>query len=117
VLALFALILVVGYAFASSWAVRRGRSTLVACAAAAFLLLVVTAVLLGSRYHVPSTLRLVTYVLGFAAPVIVVPTAMLWARTAEDAQPPATSLPIALVGAGVGFVLGYLTVVFGFGTW
>lgn len=115
-LALFAATLIGGYAFASSWAVRRGRSALLMAASAALLTLVGGATFLGLWYSVPSTLRLIVYVLGFMGPIIVVPTVLLWHR-AKDAPPSASLLALALVGAGLGFAIGYVIVVFGIGVW
>jgi len=115
-LAILTVTFIGGYALVASWAVRRSRSALLLSAVVAALFLVAAATFLGFWHTVPSMLRLTMYILGFVGPVIVVPTALLWRRT-TNALPSTGSFPIALVGAGLGLVLGYFIVVFGFGTW
>jgi hypothetical protein len=115
-LLLSALAVIGGYALLASWAYRIGGEYVIACAGAALLLIACGALLLAARYDVPSTSRLMVYMLGFAGPVVVVPTALLLLlpRASRFAIAP---LAVAIAGAALGFVLGFLFVVFGMGMW
>ena len=83
-------------------------------AASALGLLVLGGVLLGYRFAVPSTPRLLLYLLAFSAPAVLLPTLLLWAQRARP-RVQAAALPLALVGGVIGLGVGWLVVVDGLG--
>lgn len=112
---LYCVILVLGYAPAAAWAVRRGGSERLWAAAASTLgLIVLLGVLLGYRFAVPSTPRLLLYLLAFSAPAVLLPTLLLWAQRGRSrTQAPA----LALAGSAIGLGVGWLVVVYGLRVW
>lgn len=113
---LYAVLLVVAYAVAASWAVSHGsRRRLWLTALATLVLLGAAAVLLGRHYAVPSLGRLLLYKMAFTGPVVVVPTVLL---SFSKARPTWVGwLPVALLGACIGIICGWVLVVFGLGVW
>ncbi len=111
---LMILAFVVAYAGAASWAVRTGgHPRLWGAGGLALLAIVILAWLVGVLYSVPSIGRLVLYATALLAPTVVVTNVLL-------AGGPTSRVPRAvraMVGAIVGFVCGFLLVVFGLGVW
>jgi hypothetical protein len=98
---------IVAYVLVASWAYRRGRAVLSLCAAAFLVVLLIAAMGLAPLFDVPTTPRLFLYVLLIGAPIVMVPTwllLILHGNTFSAVGP----VPIAAVGAAVGFVLGYM---------
>ena len=113
----FVVLLVVVYPVAASWAVTRGGPhRLWLTGSATLLLIAAAAVLLGRHYGVPSLARLLLYAMAFTGPVVVVPTVLL---SFSKAPGPAWAgrLPVAVLGACVGLICGWVLVVFGLGVW
>lgn len=114
---LYCVILVLGYAPAAAWAVRRGGSErLWGVAASTLGLIVLLGVLLGYRFAVPSTPRLLLYLLAFSAPTVLLPTLLLWAQRGRP-RTQAPALALALSGSAIGLGVGWLVVVYGLGVW
>jgi len=113
---LFVVILVAGYAVAASWAAPHGPSRLWLTAMATLLLIAVAGVLLGRHYAVPSLSRLLLYTVALTGPIVFVPTTML-SFTTGTRSTLATALPTAVLGACLGFVCGFVIVVFGLRVW
>lgn len=114
---LYCVLLVVGYASAAAWAVRRGGGgALWGVAASTLGLLLLGGGLLGYGFAVPSTPRLLLYLLAFSAPAVLLPTLLLWARRGRP-RVQAAAVPIALVGGVIGLGVGWVVVVYGLGVW
>jgi len=113
---LFVLILVAGYAVAASWVTPHGLSRLWLTAIATLLLIVVAGVLLGRHYAVPSLARLLLHTVTLTGPIVFVPTTML-SFTIGTRSTLASALPTAVLGACLGFVCGFVMVVFGLRVW
>ena len=113
---LFLIILVAAYAATASWASHYGQARLWLTAAAAFLLIVAFAVMLGRRFDVPSLFRLLLYALTLTGPIVLVPTAML-SLFASSKPAPVKALPTAILGACLGLACGFVMAVFGLGMW
>lgn len=114
---LFYVILILAYAPAAAWAVRSGGSRRLWLLAATTLGLVfLGGILLGYHFAVPSTFRLLVYLLAFTAPAVLLPTLLLWAQGARPGAQ-AAALPIALVGGVIGLGVGWVLVVYGLGVW
>lgn len=113
---LYVVVLAVAYAVAASWAVcHGGRRRLWLTGSATLILLVAAAVLLGRYYAVPSLARLLLYKMAFTGPVVVVPTVLLSFSKARPTW--AGRLPVAVLGACIGSICGWVLVVFGLGVW
>lgn len=114
---LYCVVLVLSYALTAAWAVRSGNGGRLWGVATSMLgLLVLGGVLLGYAYAVPSTPRLLLYLLTFSAPAVLLPTLLLWAQRGwPRAQAPA--LVLALVGSAIGLGVGWVVVVYGLGVW
>ena len=109
-------VLIGGYAVAASWAVCRGLGRLWSTATASLLLIVAGGIIIGRYYSVPSLSRLLLYVVVLTAPVVLVPTVMLsLSRTPRLTF--AKPFPTAILGACVGFVCGWVVVVYGLRVW
>ena len=104
------------YAVAASWAVCHGLGRLWSTAAASLLLIVVGGILLGRYYSVPSLSRLLFYMMALTAPLVFVPTAMLSFSTTPKTTL-AKSLPTAIFGACIGFLCGWVVVVYALRVW
>lgn len=114
---LYCVMLVLGYALAEAWAARRGGSgRLWGVAASTLGLILLGGILLGYRFAVPSTPRLLLYLLAFSAPAVLLPTLLLWAQRARP-RARAAALPIALAGGVIGLAVGWIVVVYGLGVW
>jgi putative flippase GtrA len=113
-----AIALIAAYVLVASWAYRRGRRMLVKCAAAFLAVLVVASLVMGLVFSVPSLVTLMAYVLLLGAPIVIVPTWLLMLLYSNiDRKENALAvgpIPVALVGAAVGFVLGYMMTVVAF---
>jgi hypothetical protein len=101
------------YVAAAAWAAGRGRAPLAAVAALALAIVVLSALVLGHQYAVPSIPRLLLFKLAFVGPAVVVPFLLLWPRAAPGHAP----LGLALLGAVGGLLAGWVIVVFGLGVW
>jgi hypothetical protein len=106
------LAVIVSYVLIASWAYKRGRRMLVKCAAAFLALLIVVAMAGAPLFEVPTTPQLFLYVLLIGAPIVIMPTwllLLLYSNRDRKAEGSAIGpIPIAAVGAAVGFVLGYM---------
>ena len=115
-----AIALIVAYVLVASWAYRRGRRMLVKCALAFLVLLVVASLVAGMAFSVPSTLTLMAYVLLVGTPIVIMPTWLLLLLYSNiDRKENANALgpiPVAVVGAAVGFVIGFMLTVVAFPT-
>jgi len=112
----FVVVVVVAYALAASWAAQHGRGRLWLTAAGFLLLVVVSGVLLGRHYSVPSLPRLILYVVALTGPIVAIPTTML-SRAATTKSTMMAALPTAILGACIGLVCGFVIVVFGLKVW
>jgi len=113
---LFVVLFVAAYAVAVSWAARHGTRCLGSTAAAALLLIALIGMGLGRYYAVPSLSRLLLYALALTGPIVVLPTAMLaFAPAVRSTRH--KSLAIAVLGASLGFVCGFVIVVYGLRVW
>ncbi len=113
---LYVVLLVVAYAVAASWAVSHGgRRRLWLTGSATLVLLAAAAVGLGRHYAVPSVARLLLYKMAFTGPVVVVPTVLLSLSKAPPTW--AGRLPVAVLGACIGIICGWVLVVFALGVW
>jgi Kef-type K+ transport system membrane component KefB len=114
-LALVALLLIVGYPAAATRAVRRGRRALLILAASTLLLICAAGVMLGVYHRVPSIPRLLLYALTLTLPAVLLPTLLLALRQ-HDANRGRT-FGIALAGAMVGLLCGWLLAIYGLRGW
>lgn len=108
--------LVVGYAIAASLSARHGLGRLWLTASMALLLILVGGVLLGRYYAVPSLSRLLIYEVARTGPVVLVPTTMLSFVTSVRGDR-ARALSMAVAGACLGLMCGFVIVVFGLRVW
>lgn len=114
---LYVVLLVVAYGMAASWTVSHGGLLrLWLMGSATLLLIAVAAILLGWHYAVPSLARLLLYAMVFTGPVVVVPTVLL-SFSKGPGSGWAGRLPVAVLGACIGVVCGWVLVVFGLGVW
>ena len=114
---LYVVFLVVGYAVAASWAVSYGGPRrLWITGSATLLLIAVAGSVLGRHYAVPSQTRLLLYAMAFTGPVVVVPTVLLSFSRAHAPTWPGR-LPVAVLGACIGVICGWILVVFGLRAW
>ena len=113
---LFSIILVGAYATAASRVARHGPARLWLTASGFLLLIVVGGVLLGRHYSVPSSPRLLLYLVALTGPIVVFPTALLSLVTATRSTM-AKAFPTAILGACFGFLCGFVIVVWGLGIW
>ena len=106
----YCVILVLGYAPTAAWAVRWGGGRrLWGLAAITLGLILLGGILLGYRYAVPNTPRLLLYLLAFSAPAVLLPTLLLWAQRARP-RARAAAVPITLVGGVIGLGVGWVLV-------
>jgi hypothetical protein len=98
---------IVAYVLVASWSYRRGRAVLAICATVFLVVLMVVAMGLAPLFDVPTTPRLFLYVLLIGAPIVMVPTWLLLLLHGNNSRV-IGPVPIAAVGAAVGFVLGYM---------
>ena len=108
-----ALVFVAAYVVALSLTFRRGAVAMLLLCVVSLLIVAACSLFLGSLVTVPDPRRLLLFLLGFAGPVVIVPTALL-ILLSTNREASFGPLPIAAVGAGVGLALGYLFTVFGF---
>jgi putative flippase GtrA len=113
-----AVAVIVAYVLIATWSYKRGRRMLVKSALGFLAVLLVAAGVLGQLLDVPSTSNLIFYVLVQGAPIIIVPTWLLLLlysnRGRQNNESPIGPLPVAVVGAAVGFVMGYLFAILAF---
>lgn len=113
----FYVILILAHAPAAAWAVRSGGTRRLWLLAASTLgLIFLGGVLLGYHFAVPSTPRLLLYLLAFSAPGVLLPTLLLWAQRARP-RAQAAAVQIALVGGVIGLAVGWVVVVYGLRGW
>jgi hypothetical protein len=115
-----AILLIAAYVLVASWAYRRGRRMLVKCAAAFLVALVLVGLVLGLALAGPSTAMMVLFVLAIGAPIVIMPTWLLLLHHSNFDRKANTSalgpIPVAVAGAVVGFVLGYMVTIVAFPT-
>ena len=109
----YVIVFVAAYTAALARATRRGRGALLATAAAALAVILTGALLLGLSHAVPSIARLMLVTLLFMAPAVLLPPVLLW-RRATVREP---AMGLALAGAAVGLLMGWVLVVFGVRVW
>jgi hypothetical protein len=105
------------YVAAAAWAAGRGRAPLAAVAALALAIVVLSALVLGHQYAVPSIPRLLLFKLAFVGPAVAVPFLLLWPRAVPGHAAGGAPLGLALLGAVGGLLAGWVIVVFGLGVW
>ena len=114
---LFVLPLILGFAPIAVWVLRVGglRNLWLLCALA-LLALLLLALVLSAVYSVPSTWRVLYYLLTFAGPSILFSTGSLTVEsTLEGAL--SAQLITALAGSLVGLAVGFVLVVYVLGVW
>jgi hypothetical protein len=109
-------ILVSIFAIALSWAAPKGQGRLWLTAVVFLMLIALAGVFWGNYYAVPSLSRLLLYFGGLTGPVIIIPTLML-SRSTTSKSTMAKAIPTAFIGACLGFVCGFVFVVYGLGVW
>jgi hypothetical protein len=113
-----AILLIAAYVLVSSWAYSRGRRMLVKVGVAFVAVIVLAALALGTVFNVPSPVTLMLYVLAIGAPIIIMPTwLLLLLHSNIDRKAHASAvgpIPVAMVGAAVGFVIGYMFAILAF---
>lgn len=84
---------------------RGGGGRLWVVAASTLGLILLGGILLGYRFALPSTPRLLLCLLAFTAPAVLLPTLLLWAQRARP-RTQAAAVPLALVGGVIGLAVG-----------
>ena len=108
-------LLVAAYVIAASRAARRGAGILWLTAALALLVILGGAVALGRLYSVPNPNRLLLYALMLLGPSVVVVSAAL--TLAQAPRFAAVRPALAVLGAIVGLLCGFIASVYGLGVW
>ena len=105
------------YVSAAAWAAGRGRAHLAGVAAVALAIVVLSALVLGHHYAVPSIPRLLLFKVAFVGPAVVLPSLLLWPRAAAGGAVGGASMGLALIGTIAGLLAGWVIVVFGLRVW
>ena len=115
--ALFILPLVLAFSLIAVWAFRMGglRRLWVLCVLA-LLAILFLALLLSAVYSVPSSWRVVLYLLGFVGPSIVLATGFL-TLVSRFARTLLHQLIAAFAGSVIGLAVGIVVVVYVLGVW
>jgi hypothetical protein len=116
-LTLFVLPLILAYAPVAVWALSTGgRPRLWGVCAGALAAVILLALLLSAVYSVPSTPRVVVYMLTCLGPAIVLATGFL-AVAQTSTSSPAGHIAAALAGVVIGLVAGLGLAIYALGVW
>src|SRR5262245_22547639 len=113
-------LLIAAYVLVSSWAYYRGRRMLVKCAVAFLAAILIAALILGFAMGVPSIPAFLLYAFVIGGPIVIMPTwLLLLLHSNIDRKANASAVgpvPVAVLGAAVGFVIGFMFTVIVFPT-
>ena len=116
-LTLFVLPLILAYAPAAVWALSTGGPPrLWGVCAGALAAVILLALLLSAAYSVPSTPRVVVYMLTCLGPAILLPTAFL-AVTHTSTRSRAAHIGASLAGVVIGLLAGLGLAIYALGVW